>query len=298
MSATTKPSSGWNRSSSTPKPAQKKPSAVRGIVAGIVVVLLALAGAWFFLGDSLTSTAPKDKKTKTIKEVKPVKISMKTNAVERIASKPTSVSKANRSVDDQPARQPTQTNDTTVATNKPKKVKRVFKSQMEMFLNMAIPTKPGERMPPVPIPDFDENADEETQIESVKAELADIEKGFKNELKIKEGDSDALAERKAIVTDAKAEFKELMKEGMTLKQYIKALQDKFNADADFVGEAQKMVDANYNDQTLSNEDYQKLKAKVDKLLEDRGLPATEDEDTIAAKEAEEEQVKKEQEKKQ
>ena len=73
MNATsTSTSSGWNRGTSTPKPAPKKPSPILGIVAGLVVVALG-AGivAWLFKSGEAESLPLQEKKPTKIKTVTP-----------------------------------------------------------------------------------------------------------------------------------------------------------------------------------------------------------------------------------
>ena len=86
MNATsTSTSSGWNRGTSTPKPAPKKPSPIRGIVAGLVVVALG-AGivAWLFKSGEAESLPLQEKKPARIKEVTPAHAP--TNAVQAAAT--------------------------------------------------------------------------------------------------------------------------------------------------------------------------------------------------------------------
>ena len=64
--------SGWNRSTSTPKPAPKRPSALRGILAGLVVVAILGAAAYFiFSGKDVQPRAKAAKETGLIREVTP-----------------------------------------------------------------------------------------------------------------------------------------------------------------------------------------------------------------------------------
>ena len=281
----------WNRptsntgnatSSSRPSGRGKMPRLRRGLIAGAIVVLGAGLAAWLIWPSSATNNQqPTTSNRSLIKEVMPAAASKAKPDEDR---KRAGGNAANQTMAAQDAAKPTPATQTpaedAASTNKPPLPKKYYASNLERCLDMAIPPRPGVRMPPVPFVGCDESDEN-----SVRAELADIEKGLRNELKAEEGDTDAELERKAIITDAKAEFREMMKEGMTLRQYVRALEEKFNDDAALLFDAQKMVDANYADKTLSDEDYKVLKEKVDKLLADKGLPATDDENTLAEKEA-------------
>lgn len=142
--------SGWNRPSSTRPPVQKKPSALRGVVAGLVVVVLALAGAWYFLGDSLTSAAPKDKKTKTIKEVKPVKVERETPRGKSVEVAKVESAKT-KSVDKVKTDADAATNASEVAEvpKKPKQ-KLVFKNGTDELIYLAVFASKGATIPPLP----------------------------------------------------------------------------------------------------------------------------------------------------
>lgn len=144
---------------------------------------------------------------------------------------------------------------------------RPLKSHMEQLISMAVPSTPGGMVPPLPIMSG-EAANEE---ENVKAEIADIQRGFANELKADDSDSDAMLERKEVVSIGKDEFKQLMKEGYTLRQYVEALRERYNDDAEFLNEAKKIMDETLDDATVSDEDCQAMKAKIDKLLSERGM---------------------------
>ena len=69
--STTSTSSGWNRSTSTPKPAPKKPSAMRGVVAGLVVVVIASVCAVIFMGKGEKPVEKVEKERGHIKEATP-----------------------------------------------------------------------------------------------------------------------------------------------------------------------------------------------------------------------------------
>lgn len=67
----------WNKPSGAPKPVQKKPSAMRGVVAGLVVAALAAACVLVFMGKGEKPVGKSEKKPARVKEVKP-RLSAKT----------------------------------------------------------------------------------------------------------------------------------------------------------------------------------------------------------------------------
>ncbi len=142
-----------------------------------------------------------------------------------------------------------------------------FKSQMEQLISMAVPATQGGVVPPLPVL----SEEESEKVENATAEIADIMKGFANELKAEETDSDATLERKEVVSVGKEEFGRLIKEGYTLRQYVEALRKRYNDDAVFLSEAQKIMGETLDDPTVSDEDCQAMKTKIDKLLEERGM---------------------------
>lgn len=76
----------WNKPSGAPKPVQKKPSVMRGVVAGFVVAALAAACVLVFMGKGEKPVGKSEKKPARIKEVtpasspKPVKVEKATDA--------------------------------------------------------------------------------------------------------------------------------------------------------------------------------------------------------------------------
>lgn len=76
----------WNQPNSNPKPIQRKPSPARGIVAGLLCVIIAVVCFFVFKGKDSTSQA-KEHKSQAIKEVKP-SIPPRTEVVEKTKENP------------------------------------------------------------------------------------------------------------------------------------------------------------------------------------------------------------------
>ena len=249
---------GWNgsdrRGNSTPvqpKAAAKKPSPVRGIVAGLVVVILALAGAWYFLGDSLTSAAPKAKKTKTIKEVKPIKNSMKTNAVERIA-KPKTVEDVMQNLETIP--KPEIPKKQLSPEEWDRLTNRTFKTGTEQLMSWVFSTMPGDM--PIPIPPISEE------------DRRDITSILISKNPMKEGDSEMTAFCKEQVDLAKKEMAKYIGDGGDpdgfLQYYFQELKLAFDKRNDAV---EQLRETNEEDPEIA----QQLLEQINKKFEEDGI---------------------------
>ena len=145
----------------------------------------------------------------------------------------------------------------------PKKKKVAFKNGVEQLIALATPSTPGASVPPLPhITD--------------EGLAQDLERAMQNVIKADEDDSEATLEKKLVVAEAKEEFRELReKEGFTITEYLNALRDQANQDADFLAEAHKMSNELYHDQTVSDEDYIKYRNQINEKLRERALPEIE-----------------------
>ena len=95
-------------------------------------------------------------------------------------------------------------------------------------------------------------------------------------MRAEDGDSEATLEKKLVVATAKDEFRELRDtEGYTFSEYLNALRDQANHDADFLAEAHKMSEQLYHDEAVSDEDYVKYRDQINQKLKERGLPEIE-----------------------
>lgn len=277
--------SGWNKPTEKPVETKKaaKPAFRHVLIASGVVAVLGCVLLLVFSGGDGAPKAKAEKKAAAIKEVKqataPKAAVVPSGSVQRksIRANESEVTRGGSIEDGR-----VEVVDSEADTNKVARKKSPFRSNMEVLLSMTIPPHPGERMPPVPLSD---NADETD--EDVAAENADIAKGMKNIIKGEEDDSEEQLWHKANVSEAKLEFAEYHKQGYRLNEYISALQEKVKDDADTLAEAQKIVDANYADKELPDEEYKKAKEKIDTLLRNRGLPATKDDSEFDAEDADE-----------
>lgn len=144
-----------------------------------------------------------------------------------------------------------------------KKKKPAFSNAAEQLIALATPSEPGGYVPPLP----------EITDEGIAEELS---KAMGNVIKAEDGDSEKTLEKKITVAEAKEEFKELnATEGFTFTEYLNALRDKANENAEFLGEAHKVSSELYHDQSVSDEDYLEYREAINEKLRERGLPEIE-----------------------
>lgn len=148
-------------------------------------------------------------------------------------------------------------------TNAPAEKKAAFKNGAEQLIALATPSEPGGRVPPLP----------PITNESVARELKEA---MEHVIEAEDDDSEATLEKKVVVATAKNEFRELRdSEGYTFAEYLNALRDQANLNADFLAEAHKMSEELYHDESVSDEDYIKYRDQINEKLRERGLPVIE-----------------------
>ena len=108
--------------------------------------------------------------------------------------------------------------------------------------------------------------------ESVAEDLA---KAMRDVIVPTSDDTERTLEVKLNVASQKEEFRDLRAEGMTFPEYVNALRDKFNEDAEFLAEARKLDQSLFEDKDVSDEDYKAYRKELNKNLRDRGLPELE-----------------------
>lgn len=236
-----------------------------GIIAGSVVVLVAGIVAWFVFrsgDDSEDAAVIRDKAR--IREVTPAKTrtlddSTKTEKEVKLPPKPQTTGVRREKREELPAPESLDELQAT-ATNRPARKKAAFANASEQLLAMAMPSSPGAAVPPLP------------DLSHSDADKA-AERDLRHVIAAEEGDSEALLNAKANVVAAKEEFHKLRdEEGYTFTEYVKALRDKANLDAEFLADAQRVTDELYHDQGVSDENYIKYRDQVNVKLRERGLP--------------------------
>ena len=260
---------GWNGSdnksdsSVTNKAMACKPSPWRGMFAGIVVVALALAAAFFLVvrneegaggqqpGEKggIASVAPASAKPKPVADLPAVK-----------KSKPDVAKQgAGGSHDPVMAVDEVDENAATNIVSSSKEDRRLFKNPMDQLLSMVLPKKPGASVPPLP------NIDSITFTPEEEDQLLE-------RLAASDDDSDERLERKEFVQALRDEYHELKKShGWSFVDYVKALEAKVNLDAEVLSESIKINETVFNDASISDAEYSKTLTKINAILTSRGI---------------------------
>lgn len=243
------------------KKGAKSGGAVRGIIAGLIVVVGALA-AFYFLVPSNSGEEPKqnvkkqERKTNSRVTSKPAKDS-------GAAVKKGKIDAARQGAD--VAHAPVMAVDEvdeSAATNivsSSKEDRRLFKNPMDQLLSMVLPKKPGATIPPLP------NIDSITFTPEEEDQLLE-------RLAASDDDSDEKLERKEFVQALRDEYHELKKShGWRFVDYVKALEAKVNLDAEVLSESIKINETVFNDASISDEEYSKTLEKINAILAARGI---------------------------
>ncbi len=255
------------------------PKVSNGVMAGILVVVLALGAAYFMgLFDAKRPASPTDapdvespaaKKAPSQVEKQPAK--------EKVSKAPPAAKARNvaegkespraevvSAVTEEETEEATTNDVAAVDPATTNKHKRVFKTAAEELLVLATPSTPGATVPPLPhITD-----------EGLAKDLA---KAMSNVIKADADDTEKTLSMKLNVAEQKEEFRKLRKEeGWTFTEYVNALREKFNDDAAYLAEARKLNDELYKDETLTDADYEKNKKQINEELKKRGLPPLDD----------------------
>ena len=277
---------GWNGSGqkgtapAQPKVTPKKPSPIRGLVAGLVVVGLA-AGAYFvfFSGGEKSAPAPstRHQAPSTIKEVTPAAAPKYAEKVEK-AEKP---KKAEKPIWERPmpegldeGQQQVWKNrcyyEKKLATDKrlqkflanAKPTKSTFNSGVDQVLDWIFSCKVGDGVPP-PLP----------QMGEIERNHLDVLLDSVNE--IKDDDSPEIAERKKMVDEVKKELKKYLDEGGKMQDFMQHYYNELVQARALKTETRvqikKMIEENPNDPGAALEFTEKANA----LLENRGITPVE-----------------------
>ena len=240
-----------------------KPSPWRGVLAGIVVVVLALAAALFLVARNqegvggqqpgkkggLAPVAPSSAKPKPVAAPPAVKKSKPGAATQGAGGSHAPVMAVDE-VDESAA---------TNIVSSSKEDRRLFKNPMDQLLSMVLPKKPGATIPPLP------NIDSITFTPEEEDQLLE-------RLAASDDDSDEKLERKEFVQALRDEYHELKKShGWRFVDYVKALEAKVNLDAEVLSESIKINETVFNDASISDEEYSKTLVKINEILAARGI---------------------------
>lgn len=137
------------------------------------------------------------------------------------------------------------------------------------LLMMSTPGEKGDSLPPLPITndDFDQLEREADRMLAQRVEVEDH-------------DTDSSLELKEKLLALKAEFAEARERGVSFAEFLRDRESRAKLDAEHLEDAIHLDKVNYDDRTLSDEQYLTARDRIDKLLKMegfRGLPKLEEE---------------------
>ena len=285
-------STGWNRPSAESKvTVEKKPSPVRGIVAGGIVVLLTAAAFFVFMrGSEPPAVAEDEGGSRAIKEATPSAAKQPGLADAHGGTAGVGQGEKTVSAQQQEGTTSVQQQEVAVATNadiaaagkETPKDNRTFKNAMDQLLSMVMPHEVGGDVPPLPISDDMVFSEED-------------EKAILERLTADEKDSDAVLERKELVQAMRDEYLDLKKRGWKFIDYLKALEAKHRLDTEVRDESYKLHETVFNDPQISDEKYLETLGKINEVLTQRGIkpikPPSDEADEEAKTEKKESEAK-------
>ena len=257
--------SGWNKPRNTlhAKPSAKDySSSLRGIVAGIIVVVLFGIVAWFFLPKDVWLSKHDNTHSQENDERKV--IAHKKNVAGRENIRSTTATEHEHLAKDVVAfatetEAKTAIDTNITATAKKDNPKRLFTNPMDQLLSMVAPREIGDSVPPVPINDDVQFTPEQ-------------EKQMFEQMVAEDDDSDEAIRRKEIVQAMRDEYADLKKNrGWKFVDYIKALEAKAQLDNEILVESSKIHETVFNDPNISDEKYLEALEKINKVLGARGI---------------------------
>lgn len=250
----------WNQSTGeAAKPTPKKPSALKGVIAGVIVVVAAIGAALFLMsGKDVKPKAKAEKESGLIKEVKPA--AAPTNRVAQAVEKKTETKEGKPDTNivwiSKMRYVKKMANGASVMVfvddpDAPKPVP-IFENGLNNFLTNF--TTPGEDVPETPM--------EVSNDEVMQALMEKIE--------IKDDDSDEVKFQKEAVKVLREELRKYIKEGNTAADFIRDIQRRQQMEAEHVREARGMIM-----EALSKENpaqARELYNAINKHMNEKGLP--------------------------
>lgn len=267
---------GWNRSTANQptvkKDGAKAPSALKGIVAGLVVVCV-LGGLclWMFSGSEEAPKSKPDKERGRIKAVTPAKAP--TNVVKVVEAKP---KKHSKYVDYDPdkvfkddrgvlrykhgnGRVPLSDEEMQkylVHQNKYERRVPSFRHECENEIAVLIALEPGEMI----FGDFDHG----------KSWQKDFVEALTDPIEINEEDSEFDKQIKKQVEEVKHDLAKRLKQGEDIAKLLEDTRDDLRRLANFKDQIRELVDEQVEN-AQSAEDVETCFAAMNKMLEDKGL---------------------------
>ena len=262
---------GWNGSGGgstpdKPKVTAKKPSPVRGLVAGgLVIVLAAVAYFAFFSGDEKPQKEATTKERSRIKTVTPA--AAPTNAVAKEEGPKVEIRKLGNGkimkyVDGKEAWMfPREDYHGPVITTKVAYVKSLeeetFKHTADQQIASLLMARPGAQM--INVLDYRRTFEK------------DFLASYENPFMIEPGDTERQKELKKAVAEVKGDLKARYEAGEDIAQIMIDTRKQLRELAAYKWEIQQEVDRYKNQEDVSEEDVNDFIAAANKMLEDRGI---------------------------
>lgn len=259
--------SNWNKPSQVKKPAPKKPTALRGLIAGAAVVLVALGAVYFFMGEETKVEIKESTKPRRIKEVEPAKA--KTNVVKVVELTPEEKEKLRRKAGGM------YTNDYGYVYNRPIKGRaitndmnetvaksfadKVFNNFVDRSIGDLIDTEPG------------------TAFVGDSRSLfgPSFKKKFLKSLEVpiivSRDDPPEVATLKRAVIDAKIDLKARLDAGEDISEIMVQARDELQSLGLYKAELEKELDKIARDRNLTEEDMNDFVAAANKMMAERGM---------------------------
>lgn len=240
---------------------------IRGAVAGLLAAV-AIGGAavayWYISCDNRVHPPDTPSPAKRIVAANPALVKSpagRGGADETLSAPPPATGERIERRESIPPPQPLAEMEVAATNARPRT--KAFATAAEELIALATPSVPGAYVPPLP-----EISDEGLS--------KDVEKALRRVIKAEDGDSVETLEKKVVVSTAKAEFENLRdRDGWSFSEYVNALRNQANDDAEFLAEAHKVSEQMYHDASISDEDYVKYRDQINDKLRERGLPEIE-----------------------
>lgn len=266
---------GWNGSGGDAKPpvvtkrTAKKPSALRGALAGGLIVAAAGVAVWLLLpSDKPHPSSSVPRSSSRIKEVKPARAAKAVQPVvekEKPAEKP--VAPAKKEFEMPAVLKAEEIEEgvvvSEVPTNMPSHMRNPYKSQVEVLLSML--GKPGTPYTPIPL---DPNQDLE----------GDFMKAMENTIIVWEDESVQSEEHKLAVNSMKKLLAEAKQEGWKVGDLLKALEQERKHQWEMVSKAQAIL--NETEESMP-EHTKAVREALNKELGDAGVEPMKETETEA-----------------
>lgn len=262
---------------------KKKPSLVYGVLAVVLFVAVTGAVLYCFVGKDVTNVVQPPKRAKAIDGTVPVK----TNRTE----KPNPVKFHQSETEPEEAdghttaKHSTSNAAATVITTNAEILAQLekfkhepVKGLAEQLLVMVSPMKKGESMPPAPIGDLDSETEKEA------------ERMLERTGKVEEWDDEASIAIKERLEALKDEWYQAKQAGMSFHAFLLKKQDQTAHDANILDEVRKFDEDNFNDSSMSDEEYLKQREKANNLLKIQGFDELPKRKTPEEEEAEQEEA--------